>query len=125
MDPEGRQHGKNRLDDAVCLDVFDQAGLHRNHLMGSFFVNTAGRSSFSVGRKNRSHFIAVMIRRLHADKFVRNDKIADQVIQDLLFSADLLVIGHIDHRTSAALSGDAASGSLLFRPCSISPGRII
>ena len=97
MNPEGRQKGEDRLDDPIRLDVLDQTGLDWNHFVRTLFINPAGRLSFSVGCKNRGHFVTVMIRCLHTDELVGNNKFSDQVIEDLLLAPDLLVIGHIDH----------------------------
>ena len=57
----------NRPDDCVCQLVFDHTGFHRNHLMGSFFINAGNNISSAVSVKNRMDLIPVMIWIFHSD----------------------------------------------------------
>ena len=93
---DGFQHGIQHL-------VFQQAALHRQHLMGPGGIDAGHEFSTLPGGKGRDHLIPIVVRRLHPPDGVHRAVSAQQGADFFLLLLQLVCIGQFQQRAAAAV----------------------
>ena len=93
---DGFQHGVQHL-------VFQQAALHRKHLMGPGGIDAGHEFSTLPGGKGRDHLIPIVVGSLHPPDGVHRAVSAQQGADFFLFLLQLVCIGQFQQRAAAAV----------------------
>ena len=113
-DFKGRQQFPDGPDNGVRLLIFDPADVHRDNLVGTFFVNAGDYLPF-LPSEYRMHLIPVIKRVFHPDDAPHRAVPVQQRLQLFLLHPQLLLIGHVQILAAAAHPEDRAKRRLLFR----------
>ena len=99
---KGAQHSPDRTNNRIRLLIFNQAVLHRHHLMGILLINSGYRISSPVMGKYRMYLMPVMERIFHPDYPPHRAQTLQKPCNLPLLHPQLLSVLHSQKLTSAA-----------------------
>ena len=114
LDPEGAEHGADRLHDAVGRLILDQTALHRDDGVAARLIDPADDLPPRIERESGVDLVAVVKGLVHPQDRGHRPKAAEQLLDAALLAPELRGVGEPLQLTAAALPIVRAGSGIRF-----------